>query len=72
VAVWVQAALANLQAAGGRATGQQLVAPVALALPATQAESWGLVPAEGKPGHYTVACPGHVLVYVMGKQFAKA
>jgi hypothetical protein len=72
VALWVQAALANLAAAGGRATGAALVAPVALPVPQAQAENWGLVPAAGQPGHYTVACPGHVLVYVLGKQFVKA
>jgi hypothetical protein len=31
-----------------------------------------LVPAQAQPGHYMVACPGHVLVYTYGKQFAKA
>ena len=71
VALWVQAALANLAAAGGRATGAQLVAPVALPVPAPQAQAWGLVPAQGQPGHYMVHCPGHVLVYVYGKQFVR-
>ena len=72
VGLWVQAAVANLTAAGGRATGEQLCKPVAIPVPPSTAQQYGLRAAEGKPDHYVVQCPGHVLAYVLGGPVVKA
>ena len=72
VGLWVQAAVANLTAAGGRATGAALCKPVAIAVPAATAQQYGLQPAPGQPGMYMVQCPGHVLAYVLGGPVVKA
>ena len=72
VGLWVQAAVANLTAAGGKATGQALCAPVAIPVPAATAQQYGLQPAAGNPGHYMVQCPGHVLAYVLGGPVVRA